>query len=63
MALAAVPLPFLRSSLITIIKLTAIPKLTALTQFFLRWLNDFKKWCIRPSPLPPYSYRIAALLR
>ena len=53
----AVFLPFLRSSLINIIK--AIPKLTAVTHFF--WLsscvsfNGFKK---RPIPPPPPFYQL-----
>ena len=45
-----------RSSLINIIKATAIPKLTAVTHFSLSScvsFNGFKKWHIRP--LPPFK--------
>ncbi len=51
---SAVSPPFLRSFRINIIKATAIPKLTAVTHF---WLSScvsfigFKKWHIRPPPL------------
>ena len=55
---AAVLPPFLRSSLINIIKATAIPKLKAVTHFWLRScdiFNGFKKWHIRPPPLTTIS--------
>ncbi len=59
-AVAVVSPPFLRSSVINIIKATAIPKLTAVTHFF-GWVPALVLMVSRSStfvPLPPFNFFI-----
>ncbi len=56
-AVAAVPQPFLHSSLINIKNATAIPNLTAVNNFlaeFMRFRERFQK--VAPSPPPPLQF-------